>query len=358
MISMLSDFESHYCMKKIAKICGQKLKFITYGLESKKFKKIFKFNPNIETIYYQTNDYSLNEIYFSKLREILFSSKLDFNLFKTFTSLYHKQIENISLKIDSNVRNFLEELSRFERLEKLRISFPSFPEPKEEFENLFEPNKSGFILIGSKCKVLKNLIINGEYLHIRFSKDNNLCEIFSQNFHALQKLTLILDLHKLNHLNIEPLKNCKDLKFLELNIQPFEAKAIKDIELNLPNLKTIIIYLNSDFNLNPKIFQSLAKSKSLTRLVINITDVYQYESFQIFESLINDVLKTCFKIREIYFDGKQMKLTRNTMDLLESYTKNNFKFDYDFNNKLKMNEKFSQIEIKERQFYNLYIKNW
>jgi hypothetical protein len=99
----------------------------------------------------------------------------------------------------------------------------------------------------------------------------------------------------------------------------------------------------------------LAKSQSLTRLVIN---VYDYESFEIFDSLINNVLKICFKVREIFFDGKQMELTRNTIDLLEKMTKNNSKFDYDLSNKLKMTENFSQIEIKKREFYKLYIRNW
>jgi hypothetical protein len=254
------------------------------------------------------------------------------------------------------VKEFLEELSHFEKLQKLQISFPRFPEPREEFENLFQSNKSGFILIGTKCKVLKNLIIRNRYWNtsLETSKYQNSCEVFSE-FIALEKYTFISESDQLIRFNIEPLKNCKKLKFLELNIHPLEANAIEDIELYLPNLKIVVIHLTSDFKLNSKIFQSLAKSQSLTRLVIN---VYDYESFEIFDSLINNVLKICFKVREIFFDGKQMELTRNTIDLLEKMTKNNSKFDYDLSNKLKMTENFSQIEIKKKEFYKLYIRNW
>ncbi len=98
----------------------------------------------------------------------------------------------------------------------------------------------------------------------------------------------------------------------------------------------------------------MAKCKSLTKLVI----INNVDYSQIFDSLINYVLKICSKIREIYFDGIHFKITRKTLDLLNNYAKNNPKFDYEFNNKLKKDEEIFPNHIKSRQFYNLYVKNW
>jgi hypothetical protein len=100
------------------------------------------------------------------------------------------------------------------------------------------------------------------------------------------------------------------LKYLELSL-PSNGEALEYIELYLPNIKTIIIHLEFDSKFNSQICQHLAKSKSLTKLVISFSNSIQ----------IIDVLKNCRNIREIYFDGKKFKITRNTLDLLDSYEK-------------------------------------
>ncbi len=139
------------------------------------------------------------------------------------------------------------------------------------------------------------------------------------------------------------------MKYLELSL-PSNGKALEYFELYLPNLKTVFIHLEFDSKFDSEIFQHLAKSKSLTKLVISFSN-----SIQIIDSLIIDVLRNCCNIREIYFDGNEFKITRNTLDLLDSYAKSNFKFNYDFNHKLKKPLKYS---MSYNSFYTLYIKNW
>jgi hypothetical protein len=140
------------------------------------------------------------------------------------------------------------------------------------------------------------------------------------------------------------------LKYLELSL-PSNGKALQYIELYLPNLKTVVIHLAFDSHFDSEIFQHLAKSKSLTKLVISF---FSY-CIEIIDSLIIDVLRNCCNIREIYFDGNEFKITRNTLDLLDSYAKSNFKFNYDFNHKLKKPRKYS---MSYKSFYTLFIKNW
>jgi hypothetical protein len=132
---------------------------------------------------------------------------------------------------------------------------------------------------------------------------------------------------------------------LELSL-PSNGKALEYFELYLPNLKTVFIHLEFD----SEICQHLAKSKSLTKLVISFSN-----SIEIIDSLIIDVLRNCRNIREIYFDGNQFKITRNTFDLLDSYAKSNFKFNYDFNHRHKKHEKYW---MPYKSYYTLYIKNW
>jgi hypothetical protein len=135
---------------------------------------------------------------------------------------------------------------------------------------------------------------------------------------------------------------------LELSLHS-NGKALEYIELYLPNIKTIIIRFEFDSKFDSEIFQHLAKSKSLTKLLIS----FSYFK-EIFDSIIIDVLKICRNIREIYFDGNQFKITRNTLDLLDSYAKSNFKFNYDFNHKLIKPQKYS---MSYKSFYTLYIKS-
>jgi hypothetical protein len=302
--------------------------------------------PNLETIHNPYNNfYFYNEIYFSKLKEIYFSHGLNLHQFKSFTSLYYNQIEKICLYFELEVNDFLVELSRFENLENLVILITGFMNQTEAIENVLNPNTSGLILIANKCKKLKIFKFSSNFGSAIISNDKNLYELFS-GFKALEKLTLCQKLNQQNESIIKPLKNCKKLKYLELSLRP-NGKALEYIELYLPNIKTIIIRLEFDPKFNSQIFQHLAKSKSLTKLVINFA--YCKE---IIDSLIIGVLKNCRNIREIYFDGSKFKITR---DLLDSYAKSNFKFNYDFNHKLKKTEKYS---MPYKSFYTLYIKNW
>jgi hypothetical protein len=354
MISSTGDVSDEEVMKKFGQICGQKLKCIYENSnEEQDLMKICRLTPNLEKIHFSYRNYDFsNEIYFCELKEISFSFNPDLNQFKSFTSIYRKQIKKISLEVRSEIISFLDELSRFEKLENLqiRIRLQNSLNLDLEIENLFNPKANGLNSIAKNCKSLRNLRIDVLFFvcnnHL---KDKNLCELFS-GFNALEKLTLYL---KLNNINVEPLKNCEKLKYLELNAYHLRSKALENIDLYLPNLKTIVIHFTFDYRYNSGIFRKLSKCKNLTKLVIYV------ENSQIFDSLINYVLKICSNIREIYFDGIHFQITRKTLDLLNNYAKNNPKFDYEFNNKLNIRQEYMIIEyLKKKKFYNLYVKNW
>jgi hypothetical protein len=351
-ISSSGDLSNDEVMEKFGQNCGQKLKCIYENSdEEQDLKKLFSLTPNLEKIHFLRNYDINNEKYFSQLKEICFPLNMNLNHFKTFTSLYHKQIERIYLEIRSEMNVFLDELSRFEKLQEFKVTVNITSNSNLEIEYLFKPKENGLISIGNKCKSLKSLKIDMLSYITNQLKDYNLCQNFS-GFTALEKLIFSPKLSGLINMNIEPLKNCQNLNHLNLNVYHLRRKALENIDLYLPNLKTIVINLNYSFRYNSGIFRKLAKCKSLTKLVININ----YS--EIFDSLINYVLKICSKIRGIYFDGIHFNITRKTLDLLNNYAKNNSKFDYEFNNKLKKDEEFFPNYIKRRKFYNLYVKNW
>jgi hypothetical protein len=350
-ISSSGDVSDSEVMTKFVQNCGQNLKSIYLNSsQDQDLIKILRLTPNLELIHNPyKNFYFYNEIYFSKLKEIYFSRELNLNQFKSFTSLYHNQIEKMCLQFDSEMNNFLVELSTFQNLQNLVIFITSFMNQTEAIANALNPNKSGLILIANKCKKLKIFKFESLFGGSFISNDKNLCELFS-GFNALEKLSLCQKFNQQNKSIIKPLKNCEKLKYLELSL-PSNGKALEYFELYLPNLKTVFIHLEFDSKSDSEIFQHLANSKSLTKLVIS----FSY-CIEIIDSLIIDVLRSCRNIREIYFDGKnQFKITRNTLDLLDSYTKSNFKFNYDFNHKHKKSEKYW---MTYKSYYTLYIKNW
>jgi hypothetical protein len=89
--------------------------------------EILRLTPNLESIHNPfENFYFYNEIYFSKLKEINFSRELNLHQFKSFTSLYHNQIEKMCLQFESQTNDFLVELSRFENYVTLVILIKGF----------------------------------------------------------------------------------------------------------------------------------------------------------------------------------------------------------------------------------------
>jgi hypothetical protein len=142
--------------------------------------KIVRLTPNLETIHNShKNLYFYNEIYFSKLKEIYFYHGLNLHQFKSFTSLYHNQIEKIYLQFEPEMNYFLVELSRFENLENLVILITGFTNHTQHIANVLNPNISGLILIANKCKKLKIFKFKSYIGSAIVSNDKNLCEIFS-----------------------------------------------------------------------------------------------------------------------------------------------------------------------------------
>jgi hypothetical protein len=194
------------------------------------------------------------------------------------------------------MNNFFVELSKFEKLEKLVILIEF---RIEAIEDVLNPNKSRLILIGNKCGRLRIFNFENRYGRALDSNDKNLLKLFS-GFYALQKLIVSQKFNQQNESIIEPLKSCRKLKYLELSLHHSNGKALEDIDLYLPYIKKIVIHF--DFKFNSEIFQNLSKSKSLTKLVKNIS----YCS-EMIGSLIINVLKIFHKIREIYFDENASK---------------------------------------------------
>jgi hypothetical protein len=244
-ISSSGDVSNNELIQKFGQNCGQKLKCIYENSnEEQDLKKIFCLTPNLEKIHFFIRNYDFNnEIYFCKLKEICFPLNMNLNDFKTFTSLYHKQIERIYLEIRSEMNVVLNELSRYEKLQQLMITINITSNSNLEIEYLFKPKENGLISIANKCKSLK---IDALSYITNQLKDENLCENFS-GLTALEKLILSPRFKVLKNINIEPLKNCKNLNHLELNVYHLSRKALEDIDLYLPNLKTIVIYLNYSF---------------------------------------------------------------------------------------------------------------
>jgi hypothetical protein len=110
-------------------------------------------------------------------------------------------------------------------------------------------------------------------------------------FHALEKLIISRKFNQQNKSIVEPLKSCEKLKYLELSLHLSNGKVFEDIDLYLPNIKTVVIHCDFDLNYDSEIFQNLTKSQSLTKLAINI-----FHCFGIIDSLIIDVLEIFHKL--------------------------------------------------------------
>jgi hypothetical protein len=343
-ITSSGDVSNAQEMKTFKEKCGQKLKCLFVNTrEVSDVKKLFRLTPNLEKIHYLfiPNAISLKTIYFSKLKEISFPPSppyIPFKRFKTFSSLYLKQIEKIYLCVNSEINNFLAELSLFENLQTLQLYMS--PYSNEQFEN-------DFALIGNNCKKLTNLFINFVFKTSELDlKDRNICGFFS-GFIVLEKL--ILKVNRPTASNIKSFENCKKLKHLELDIHRFNKNSFECIDLYLPNLKTMSIHMMGYLQVDSLILQSLAKSRSLLRLVI--------KDCIINDALINFVIKNCNTIRQIYFNGICESISRNSLDLFENCHKNNYKFDFELNSKPIKNELFHKI-FNKRKYYFLIIKNW
>jgi hypothetical protein len=152
-ISSSGDVSDNEVMAKFGQNCGQNLKFIyVNSSQEQDLIKIVRLTPNLETIHNShKNLYFYNEIYFSKLKEIYFYHGLNLHQFKSFTSLYHNQIEKIYLQFEPEMNYFLVELSRFENLENLVILITGFTNHTQHIANVLNPNISGLILIANKC---------------------------------------------------------------------------------------------------------------------------------------------------------------------------------------------------------------
>jgi hypothetical protein len=117
--------------------------------EEQNLMKIFELTLNLETIYFSYSSYNLNNfIFFPQLKGISFYFELSLDHFKSFTLLYHKQIEKIDLQIKSDMSDFINEFSRFEKLKKLIIRIV-ITDSNIGNANLLNPNEKGLIWIGN-----------------------------------------------------------------------------------------------------------------------------------------------------------------------------------------------------------------
>ncbi len=267
---------------------------------------------------------------------------MNFNGFKEFTEIYHKQIEKIHLSIDSNFNNYLVELSRFERFEALHICIRVL-----KLDLVIDKE---LILNGLNYKHLKYLGLIIPY-SVPFSKDENICGLFS-GYIGLEKLIIRSDEMKMTDPKIfskvESLK-CEKLKCLAIDFLMC-ANPLEDINLYLPNLKTLVIQLTENFKTDSEILQSLAKTKNLMKLIVSIREMT--------DSIVSNVMEISYNVIEIYFDANSIKITRNTFELLYQRSKSDNKFEFQLNSKSKANEFFDSKYVDYKKYYSLYLKKW
>ncbi len=111
-ISSSGDVSDNEVMEKFGRVCGQKLKFIYENSgEEQNLMKIFELTPNLETIYFCYRNYNLSD-----------------------------------LQIKSDMSDFINEFSRFEKLEKLIIRIV-ITDSNIGNANLLNPNAKGLIWI-------------------------------------------------------------------------------------------------------------------------------------------------------------------------------------------------------------------
>jgi hypothetical protein len=251
------------------------------------------------------------ELNLFKLEEIVEIWPQSMTQMKTFSDKYCKQIKKLGLTLSSSFSDALKELSRFENLEDLKLIVYSGYGQRLSIDNQL-------LSIANNCdKINKlSLIFNWGLIH------GKLLQVFG-SFKALEHIFI----HFTEQLegsigNIDFLKNCQNLKSLKLSFFGLNDNFYKDIDLYLPQLKSIEFDCSrsSPHCVTDNTLENLAKIQNLTKLFINCN--------KITISGIQKFIKNSPQIKTIHSNDRT--ISKKTIDAFIKRANNNEKIKYEF----------------------------
>jgi hypothetical protein len=225
----------------------------------------------------------------------------NFSKLRTITDKYCKSLKEIEIYCYLSNDRLSTALSLIQKLENLRILKLYLVTQEDSIRTIDESLE----IIGKSCTKIKDL-------HIGVYNKNIIgAKFFSviAKYLAVEKLNL--DLYNIDE-NIEGSVEC----FKELNLKQLQISYrltdsfFEDIDLYLPNLKTVIIVSETD--LTNKTLYSLSKLKNLRRIHFSLMP-FAYKN--ITDDSIHEFLDFCQSIEVIEFNGRP-NISNKTIDKL------------------------------------------
>ena len=282
-------------------------------------KKMLSFCPNIKS--FQCEDISIisdkRPDFLPKLESIdLRLRRSDAKQFQEFVDKYENKLKKLKLfssEIEfQTLRNTLQQISRLRDVEDLEITF-----------NLMLNNNGNLNTINDKLiEMAKNcskvtrfsLNINIFMTGTEFIA-GNIWECLGK-FIKLRQLDVTLKLSQIED-SVEALKRLKHLTDLSIRCSKLGDPFFKDIDLFLPNLKSLS--LNSDYDLSDTLLESLSKLKHLSRISLGSG----HKALRsITDSGVSQLLNNCQKLRKIVFLSRPYITAQSVDKLIEFANKN------------------------------------
>ena len=246
--------------------------------------------------------------------------------FTNFVDKYENKLKKLKLYTTevefATLRNTLHLISRFRNMENLELHFQII---LHHFHGT-QTNTSisdKLTEMAKNCPKMTRLVLNVNFFMVPNDfNSGNIWECIGK-FHNLRKLNVSFRMSN-NEESVETLKRLKNLTDLTICSTETGDPFFKDIELFLPNLKTLV--LSTDYDLSDTLLESLSKLKHLTKISLgngnkalrNITD-----------SGISKLIDNCVEIRKMYFSSRP-NITNQSIDKLIDFANKNSKYIINF----------------------------
>jgi hypothetical protein len=259
---------------------------------------------------------------------------------KAFSDMYCERIEKLGLTLrinDYSVNDALKELSRCKNLKDLElVLFNSDYEQQLSIDNELQS-------IANNCNQIKKLSVR----FICGSIDGKLLQVFGA-FKALEQISINFSEKLKGRIgNIDFLKNCQNLKSLKLIFYRLRDSFYKDIDIHLPQLKSIEFNCTERLSyhcVNDKTLENLAKMQNLIKLSINCK--------KITISGIEKLIKNSPQIKTIHSNDRT--ISKRTIDAFIERANQNEKIKYQF---IPSDSKYKvMISIIDKIPHNLSVK--
>jgi hypothetical protein len=268
-------------------------------------KLLFRFCPNVNSIDETEIDSLIvaNEKVLRSLTKVV--GTYDYRSLEKLADHYRNTVKilNVVSEEEYDYIKSVQQISRLYNLENLRIELESDPN-----QDLYV---DGIKDIAMNCTKLQSFELSSYVTETEFAFDLfNAFKYFSQLKHLSLYLISDFDHEDYKEINVETLKNCKNLIYLSLYYPRVSDNTFRKIDLYLPKLKYFQLYTENNVKITDDTMKSLSKLKDLK--FIYLINNYLHS---ITDRGFGYILKNCPNLQSIKFE-KRPNISQETIDAL------------------------------------------